>query len=154
MKRITVEQSNNLVPYSDDLLNGEISYFTLTPDPADPKWEIVTYYTARKENIYENRGGDGDSWVYVLSNPTMPGLLKIGYTAKKPDERAKQLSRGTGVALPFKVEYAYRCFNAERLEGELHKHFKPYRTNNQKEFFQIGLEEVEISIKKLGKRYL
>ena len=154
MKRITVEQSNNLVPYSDDLLNGEISYFTLTPDPADPKWEIVTYYTARKENIYENRGGDGDSWVYVLSNPTMPGLLKIGYTAKKPDERAKQLSRGTGVALPFKVEYAYRCFNAERLEGELHKYFKPYRTNNQKEFFQIGLEEVEISIKKLGKRYL
>lgn len=154
MKRITEEQSKDYVPYDEDLTNGEISFYTLTPDPTDPPWEIVTYFTARKENVYENRGGDGDSWVYVLSNPSMPNLLKIGSTSKEPDERAKQLSRGTGVPTGFNVEYAFKCFNSEALERELHKHFKYARIDNQREFFQIKLESVIEGIDTLGVRYL
>ena len=84
----------------------------------------------------------------------MPGLVKIGSTSKDPNERAKQISRGTGVPLEFEVKYAYRCFNAERLERELHKHFKSHRTNNKKEFFQLELDEVKYGIMELGKKYL
>ena len=70
---------------------------------------------------------NGDQWVYILSNPTLPGLLKIGYTKKLPEERAKQISSVTGVALPYKVEWAYKCFNGEMVEREVHHKLKAQR---------------------------
>jgi hypothetical protein len=154
MKRITPEQAKLYVPCDEDLTNSEKSFFTLTQDPTDEKWEIITYYTARKENIYENRDGEGDSWVYILKNASMPNLIKIGYTKKEPDIRAKQVSRGTGVPTNFSVEFAFKCFNAESLEREIHKYLKPFRVNNNKEFFQISIEEAESTIELLGQRYL
>ena len=42
--------------------------------------------------------------VYILSNPSMPGLVKIGMTEGDVNERIKQLSSGTGVAEPFVLE--------------------------------------------------
>lgn len=154
MKRITVEQAKSFVPHDEDLTNSEKVFFTLTPDPLEEGWDVITYYTARKEKVYENRGGDGDSWVYVLTNKSMPNLLKIGSTTKEPDERAKQVSRGTGVPTNFMVEYAFKCFNAESLEREIHKYLKPHRVSNDREFFQITLDEVEKTIELLGQRYL
>lgn len=154
MKRITIKESKNYVPYTNESLNGVAEYFTLTPSPEGGNWEDVTYYTSRKEDQYINRDGEGDSWVYVLSNPTMPGLLKIGSTSKSPVERAKEISRGTGVPMPYDVIYAFRCFNALRLELELHKYFKQYRTNNQKEFFRMDLDEVKAGINERGIKYI
>jgi len=154
MERITHEQSKKLIPYEEDLINGVIAYFTLTPSLSDPGWEDVTYYTNTNIQLYSNLEGDGDSWVYVLSNPTMPGLLKIGSTGKDPNQRAKQISRGTGIPLEFEVEYAYRCFNAVKLERELHKYFKPQRINNQKEFFRMSLNSVKEGINILGVKYI
>ena len=40
-----------------------------------------------------------------MSNPAMPGLLKVGFTTDTPDVRARELYT-TGVPLPFKVEFA------------------------------------------------
>ena len=97
--------------------------------------------------------GEGDQWVYVLSNPTTPGLLKIGYTKLNPDERARQISNATGVALPYNVEWAYKCFNGEQLEGEVHRKLKAYRVNSNREFFQIQLEEAKEVITLLGQNY-
>jgi len=81
-------------------------------------------------------------------------LLKIGYTTQTPDERAKQISNATGVALPYKVEWAFKCFDGEQLEGEVHRKLREYRVNNQREFFQIDLEGAKKIIKLLGKNYI
>ena len=35
----------------------------------------ITYYTSRRKDIYANRG-EADQWVYILSNPTLPNILK------------------------------------------------------------------------------
>ena len=155
MERITVKEAQEFIPlkenYSDKSLDSA-AYYTLSPSPMGNGWENVTYYTARKRSIY-NKYGEGDQWVYVLENKQMPGLLKIGYTKLTPDERAKQISNATGVPLPYKVAWAYRCFNGELLESEVHHALKKYRVNNQREFFQIGLDEVKETIELIGKNF-
>ena len=156
MERITKQQSKQYISLKEDYTGKGLeaaAYFTLTPSKMGDGWEDVTYYTARKKNIYSNKG-EGNQWVYVLSNPTTPGLLKIGYTTQTPDERAKQISNATGVALPYKVEWAFKCFDGEQLEGEVHRKLREYRVNNQREFFQINLEEAKKVIKLLGKNYI
>jgi hypothetical protein len=40
-------------------------------------------------------------FVYLLSNPSMPGLLKIGYTERDVTERAAEISAATGVPEPY-----------------------------------------------------
>jgi len=155
MKRITIEEASQYIPCEEDYTSKGIenaAFFTLTP--SDDGWEKVTYYTARKLNMYANRDGDYDSWVYVLSNASQPGLLKIGYTKNTPEERAKQISNATGVPIPYKVEWAFHCYDGFSLEQEVHHKLDAYRVNNNREFFQIPLDEAKDTVAELGKRYV
>jgi hypothetical protein len=155
LKLITEEEAKQYIPCKEDFFNRPSVYYTLTPDtkPGREHWEIVTYYTAKKRNEYINREGAGTSWVYILSNPSIPGLYKIGYTKDTPDQRAKEVSRGTGIAMPFVVEWAFQCFDGEMLEHEVHKCLENYRENTRREFFRIDLNEAKKTIEILGKRY-
>lgn len=153
IKRISESEAHNYISVEEDFTNSEKAFYTLIPDPDKPGWDKVTYYTARRKNLYNNREGEGDSWVYVLTNRTMPNLVKIGYTDKTPDKRAEQVSRGTGVPVKFNVEFAFKCFNAHALEIELHRYLKNYRVNNDREFFQISVNEAKEAILELGQRY-
>jgi hypothetical protein len=155
MKRITTEEAQEFIPLKENFLDQSVrnaEYFTITPAKKGNVWEDVTYFTARRKNKFNNRG-EGDQWVYVLSNLTQPGILKIGYTKLTPDERAKQISAATGVALPYEVTWAFRCFNGEQMEGEVHRALEKYRVNSQREFFQIEIEEAKEIIEKIGKNY-
>lgn len=161
MKRLSVEEAKQYVALKDDYTGRGLEiakYFTLTPssDPEKLKegWEDVTYYTGRKVNKYSNKEGDYDSWVYVLSNPTMPGTYKVGFTSKNPDKRAKELSNATGVALPYKVEWAFHCYNGFELEQEVHHHLNEYRLNNNREFFDVKFDIIKETVEKIGKKYI
>ena len=154
LTRITAEEAKQYIPLKENYGNTDLEYaefFTLIPSPNREGWEDVTYYTGKKMGLYNGR--EGDQWVYILSNPTTPGLLKIGYTKNTPEERAKQISSGTGVALPYKVEWAYQCFNGETVEREVHHKLRAQRVNNNKEFFQISLEEAKETIKVIGNKF-
>jgi hypothetical protein len=75
--------------------------------------------------------------VYVLSNPAMPGLVKIGCTAQEDaNTRLGQLYT-TGVPVPFKLEFACNVENPGEVERALHLAFAPSRINPRREFFQI-----------------
>ena len=156
MKRITELESRELIPikenYQDTSIKSATS-FTIIPSEKGDGWEVVTYFTSRKRNMFSNKG-DGDQWVYILSNPVQPGVYKIGYTKLTPDERAKQISNATGVALPYEVAWAFRCFNGEHLEGAVHHALAEFRVNSQREFFQIDLDMAISSIKLIGKDYI
>ena len=153
--RITTKKAKNYIPLKENYGNTDLEhakYFTLTPSERGNGWENITYYTDKEYGVYADMG-KGDQWVYVLSNPSTPGLLKIGYTKKLPEERAKQISSATGVALPYRVEWAYQCFNGETIEREVHHKLKSKRVNNSKEFFQINLEEVKKVINLIGNKF-
>jgi hypothetical protein len=76
--------------------------------------------------------------VYVLSNPAMPGLLKIGHTTQEDiNIRLGQLY-STGVPVPFQLEFACRVENPEEVEEALHEAFAPNRINPKREFFRLN----------------
>jgi len=155
MKRISLQEAEEFLPLKEnysDMSVAMASYFTISPSLGGDGFEDVTYYTSRKKNLFINRG-EGDQWVYILENQTQPGVLKIGYTKLTPDERAKQISSATGVALPYTVAWAFKCFNGEQLEHEIHKALEKYRINKQREFFHIDLEEAKKTILLIGKNY-
>ena len=155
MERITDKVAKGFIPLRENYGNTDLEYakyFTLSPSAKGEGWEDITYYTDKKYGLYADKG-NGDQWVYILSNPTQPGLLKIGYTKKLPEERAKQISSATGVALPYKVEWAYQCFNGEMVEREVHHKLKAQRVNSSKEFFQISLEEAKETINLIGNKF-
>ena len=159
LKRITEEYAQGLIKADDDLTGAEAVYFTITPsnDPqlATEGYEDVTYYTNRPKKIQIPKGMVGSQWVYVLTNPTMPGLCKIGFTKNKPSERVKQINSGTGVAMDFVVEWAFPCFNAHDVEKQVHKYLEDngFRVNKNKEFFNVSVNEAKAVVERIGEPY-
>ena len=151
MIKITLEEAEKYIKCVDDYYGREAAFYTTFVD--DAGWDVVTYYTAKLKQEYLFKEGEGNSWVYVLSNPTIPGLRKIGYTKGTPEIRAKEISKATGVASPFTVDWAFQCFDGENLEYEVHKYLDKYRENTRREFFKIPLEEAKEAILFLGKNY-
>ena len=78
--------------------------------------------------------------VYVLTNPAMPRMVKIGRTGKGIDDRLSGLYT-TGVPLPFECEYAARVKDQNEVESAFHLAFGPYRVNPRREFFNIEPEQ-------------
>ena len=156
LQRITEEQAEGLIKVTDDLTGAEAVYFTMLPDPEyGDGWDKVTYYTNRPKEIQIPKGVTGCQWVYVLTNPTMPGLCKVGFTKNKPSDRVKQINAATGVALDFVVEWAFPCFNAHDVEKQVHKYLEDngFRVNRHKEFFNITVDEAKSIVERIGEPY-
>ena len=81
-------------------------------------------------------------YVYALSNPFFPGMLKIGATFRTPEIRARELS-GTGTPEPFVVVAQLKCVDPFFTEREVHRHFAEVRTyGKRKEFFSLSEDSV------------
>tara|TARA_Y100000766_G_scaffold50899_1_gene40931 strand:+ start:415 stop:1074 length:660 start_codon:yes stop_codon:yes gene_type:complete len=78
--------------------------------------------------------------VYVLTNPAMPRMVKIGRTGREIGARLSDLYT-TGVPLPFECEYAARVKDQNEVESAFHLAFGPYRVNPKREFFNIEPEQ-------------
>lgn len=154
--RISPDTAKQYISIEEDVLNSEPRFYTITPhrDPSKQKegWEEVTYYTHRRKVMKIVPSVDKQH-VYVLSNPSMPGLLKIGYTKGDLNTRVEQLDRSTSIPTGFTLEWAFACYNAIALEGEVHEYLSGYRVNNQREFFKITLDQAKSIIEKLGEKY-
>ena len=78
--------------------------------------------------------------VYVLTNPAMPGMVKIGKTGREVEARLNDLYT-TGVPLPFECAYAAKVADMDKVEKAFHNAFGPYRVNPRREFFSIEPEQ-------------
>jgi len=79
--------------------------------------------------------------VYVLTNPAMPGFVKIGKTAQEDANLRIAQLYSTGVPVPFRLEFACRVEDADAVEEALHIAFGPNRVNPRREFFRIDPEQ-------------
>lgn len=85
-------------------------------------------------------------WVYVISNKAMPGLLKVGFTLKDPELRARELEQ-TGVPHPFVVDYEVMVEEPRHLEQRIH--VKLAHVLERKEWFRCTLSEAVLAIRDL-----
>ena len=79
--------------------------------------------------------------VYVLTNPAMPGLVKIGKTSRGSVEARLGELYSTGVPVPFECAFAGQIEDESAVERAFHTAFGPYRVNPKREFFQIEPEQ-------------
>ncbi len=85
-------------------------------------------------------------WIYVFSNRSMPGLIKIGYTDRDPAIRVGE--QHSGLPFPHDLEYEILVDNAYNLEQKIHKKLRQY--NESKEWFKIDIDEAVSIIKEIA----
>jgi hypothetical protein len=91
--------------------------------------------------------------VYILSNPTIPGLLKIGYTSRTAEERCNELSGHSGVATPYRVVWFIRTTSiesAQDLEQRVHLALDQCRYNRAREFFECTEALAKDTVEKIA----
>lgn len=95
-------------------------------------------------------------YIYILINPTLNGLVKIGKTSKTSEERAKELSSATGVPTQFMVAYDEFFEDIDIAENRVHEVLKNmgHHVFPNKEFFDIPLKKAIETIEKVKKELL
>lgn len=83
------------------------------------------------------KNGGKSGWVYAVSNPSMPGILKIGRTARDPEARLREMNSRTETPTPFRIEAVIRTANAAWTERAVHERLESMRVNARREFFRI-----------------
>jgi hypothetical protein len=79
-------------------------------------------------------------YVYVLTNPAMPGLVKIGKTTRSVEGRAQELYQ-TGVPVPFEVAHSVHSPDCAKLEADIHGCLPDLRVNGSREFFNMPVSD-------------
>lgn len=85
-------------------------------------------------------------YVYVLTNPAMPGLVKIGKTQRDPESRAKELHK-TGVPTPFSVHDYVLSPNCAELEAMIHQQLDGWRVSESREFFAVSTKTASTTLR-------
>jgi len=78
-------------------------------------------------------------YIYVLSNPSMPDLVKIGYSVHGGRKRAKEINQ-TGVPSHFVLEFEILTEHYKDVETVVHEHLGYCRENENREFFRVDVD--------------
>ncbi|HRE82366.1 MAG TPA: GIY-YIG nuclease family protein [Opitutaceae bacterium] len=79
-------------------------------------------------------------YLYLATNPVMPGLTKIGFSETVLSERFAAL-QSTGVPVPFELFAAFYVEDPRSCEKAVHGAFVSERVRENREFFRIAAKE-------------
>jgi T5orf172 domain-containing protein len=105
--------------------------------------------TATNQLSLNNSLYPGAGYVYLMVNPSMDGLVKIGKTMRDPIDRAKELGGVTGVPTPFIPIFHAYVSNCSEAEKYIHSCLdqRNCRVSNNREFFRVPpTEAIEIML--------
>ena len=83
--------------------------------------------------------------VYILTNESMPGIIKIGWTDNSVEQRMKELDK-TSTPLPFTCYYAKRVKDPTFVESKMHQAFDEFRIRDNREFFRMSPEQAKAAL--------
>jgi hypothetical protein len=89
----------------------------------------------------------GNGFIYILSNPSMPNVYKIGLTSNSVKTRIRELS-STGVPTPFIAEKLFEIplSDLRSVEKLAHENLKNKNLHHGKEFFNATLADCENAV--------
>lgn len=87
-------------------------------------------------------------FVYALTNKSMPGLVKIGYTTKHPRTRMAELSKSTACATPFDLLAYFGTEEPANVERVIHRALDEFRVNGGREFFNCTMYDIQDEFRK------
>lgn len=105
----------------------------------------------RLNNLRYRREHHKSGWLYVISSPSLPNIIKIGCTRRlNPTIRVRELS-SSSLPFPFKTHgfvFSDDCFT---LESVVHQYFNDKRVAPDREFFNITPKEaIDVLKNKFG----
>ena len=86
--------------------------------------------------------------VYVITNPAMPGYVKIGTTDRTIEYRLRELDKN--VPVPFQCVAAWEFEDAAGVEKTLHRAFADSRERPNREFFKISPDQPIAILERFG----
>ncbi len=84
-----------------------------------------------------------DQLVYILTNPIMPELIKIGHTTNLK-ARLSTLSSNPSVPVAFECYYCCKVKDMRDAERRLHFGLGGHRVNPKREFFRFSAERAKV----------
>lgn len=87
-------------------------------------------------------------WVYVISNPAMPDIVKVGFSTKDPELRAREFDH-TNSPYPFVVEYDALVESPRDIEQAVHRLLADVRENKNREWFRCSCEDAVLAIREV-----
>jgi hypothetical protein len=154
MKRISQDETHKYRKLSHiDFRHNMFQAIAFTLSPTEDGADIVDYYG--ETWMDPTNGALKPHWVYILVNPSIPGICKIGYTTNNVYARCKEINSSTGVITPWYPVFSFKCGNGRVLEDEIHAYLEAlgYRVNSKREGFQISSNDAIKIIEKLGNKY-
>jgi len=145
-KRITLEQAKeSFLPKPSFFMLNKDTFFTLTPDEKDPSTDNVHYWIERQR--FDAHLSFNEGFIYILESSGTPGILKIGYTDRSPQDRVREINSATGVIIPYHIVNTYPCKAPKHIETLVHQALHTHRVN--KEGFNVSLKHAKEVIEKI-----
>jgi len=139
-KRITLDEAHEgYYPKPEGIPCSTADAYTLTTDPSDPAWSNVHYWVKRQS--FNAKLSFNEGYIYILENKGQPGVLKIGYTDRTPQDRVKEINSATGVITPWFIVRAFPCKAPLQIERLVHSQMSDYWLS--KEGFAITIPAAE-----------
>lgn len=144
VKLITVEESEKYIPASNTYFISPPTFYTITQDPSQPEWDIITYFTSQLKETFFNTDGSGDSWLFFTSQKSSPGNLRIFSSKRTPDKIIKKLNHISRLDDDYKIEYAVKCFDSTVLKSSLMKFLTIFHNyeKTSKDTFKISIDKL------------
>jgi hypothetical protein len=88
-----------------------------------------------------------EGYIYCFSNPSMPGILKVGMTERTPADRLSEANASDTwrPPTPYQIQFAKKVSNPLAKEKTIHVLLEQYteRIHPRREFFRVSPEEVQ-----------
>lgn len=94
-----------------------------------------------KKNISMAENKDYEGFIYILNNPSLEGMVKIGATTKDPNDKCRELSSNPSIPTQFNIVYYLSSINPFKVVGIVHTILDEYRVNKSRDFFKVDVAQ-------------
>ena len=94
-----------------------------------------------KKNISMAENKYYEGFIYILNNPSLEGIVKIGATTKDPNDKCRELSSNPSIPTPFNIVYYLSSMNPFKVVGIVYEILDKYTVDKSRDFFKVDVAQ-------------